>query len=48
MLDRGEFDPTERITLHFGGNTVKIIRRNPGAEARPNVRLFDGIICSRV
>ena len=35
-LDRAEFDPSEGITLHFGGKTVKIIGRHLNAEARPN------------
>jgi hypothetical protein len=47
-LDRAEFDPSEGITLHFGGKTVKIIGRNLNAEARPNVRLFNGLLRRRI
>jgi hypothetical protein len=48
LLDRAEFDPSEGITLKFGGVTVRITGRNLGAEARPNLRLFDGILRRRV
>ena len=47
-LDRAEFDPSEGITLHFGSKTVKIIGRNLNAEARPNVRLFNGLLRRRI
>ncbi len=47
-LDRAEFDPSEGITLHFGGKTVKITGRNLNAEARPNVRLFNGLLRRRI
>lgn len=48
LLDRAEFDPSEGIKLKFGSVTVRIIGRNLGAEARPNLRLFDGITRRRV
>jgi hypothetical protein len=47
-LDRAEFDPSEGITLHFGGKEVKIKGRNLNVEARPNVRLFNGILRRRI
>jgi len=47
-LQSGEFDPSEGITLNFSGETVKITGQNLNAEARPNVRLFAGIIRHRV
>ena len=43
-----DFDPSEGITLHFGGETVKITGRNLNAEIRPNVRLFAAIVRHRV
>ena len=48
LLDRAEFDPSEGIMLKFSSVTVRIIGRNLNAEARPNLRLFDGIIRRRV
>ncbi len=48
ILDGAEFDPSEGITLHFGGKTVKIIGRNLNTEARPNVRLFNGLVRRRI
>ncbi|MGE4003409.1 MAG: hypothetical protein AB7I48_24750 [Planctomycetaceae bacterium] len=48
LLDRAEFDPSDGLKLKFGSVTVRIIGRNLGAEARPNLRLFDGIIRRRV
>jgi len=47
-LDRVDFDPSEGITLHFSGKTVKVIGRNLNAELRPNVRLVAGILRHRV
>lgn len=47
-LDRAEFDPSAGITLHFGAKTVKIIGRNLNAEARQNVRLFNGLLRRRI
>jgi hypothetical protein len=47
-LHDAEFDPSEGITLHFGGRKVKISGRNLNAEIRPNVRLFQAIVRHRV
>lgn len=47
-LEKAEFDPSDGITLHFGGKTVRITGRNLNAESRPNVRLFSGIARHRV
>ncbi len=47
-LERAEFDPSEGISLHFAGKTVLITGRYLNAEARPNVRLFAGIVRHRV
>ncbi|MCA9078634.1 MAG: hypothetical protein KDA93_26645 [Planctomycetaceae bacterium] len=47
-LDAVEFDPSTGLTLRFSGRTVKISGRNLNAEARPMIRLVDGIIRHRV
>ena len=47
-LDKAEFDPSIGITLHTGGQTIKLRGRNLNTEARPNVRLFQGITRHRV
>jgi hypothetical protein len=47
-LDHVEFDPSEGITLHFSGKTVKIAGRNLNVEFRENVRLLGGILRHRV
>ncbi len=47
-LDKAEFDPSMGITLHVGGQTIKLRGRNLNAEVRPNVRLFQGITRHRV
>lgn len=47
-LERIEFDPTEGATLRFGNQTVKIIGRNLNAEARPSMRLIEGLSRHRV
>ena len=47
-LERAEFDPSEGITLRFGPQKVRITGCNLNAEARPNVRLFAGIVRHRV
>lgn len=36
------------ITLHVGGQTITLRGRNLNTEARPNVRLFQGITRHRV
>ena len=47
-LERAEFDPTDGITLHVLGRTVRIKGRNLNGEVRPQVRLFHGITRHRV
>jgi hypothetical protein len=47
-LERAEFNPSEGITLHFSGKTIRITGRNLNAEVRPNVRLFAAILRHRV
>ena len=47
-LDEVEFNPSDGITLHFSGKTVRIAGRNLNGEARPNVRLLAGIARHRV
>ena len=47
-LDKVEFDPSEGITLSLGGQKVHIRGRNLNAEARPGMRLFQGICQHRV
>jgi hypothetical protein len=47
-LHSADFDPSSGITLKFSGETVTIAGRNLNAEARPNVRLFAGILRHRV
>jgi len=47
-LERVEFDPSEGIRLYLGGRTIRLAGRNLNAEARPQVRLFEGIARHRV
>lgn len=47
-LERADFNPSDGIVLKFGVTTVKVTGRNLNANARPNVRLFDGIVRHRV
>jgi hypothetical protein len=47
-LEKAEFDPSQGITLHVGGQTIRITGRNLNTEVRPNVRLFEGITRHRV
>ena len=47
-LQSAEFDPSTGITLNFSGETVMIKGRNLGGGARPNIRLFAGILRHRV
>ena len=47
-LERVEFEPSEGITLHLPGRKVRIKGSGLNAEARPTVRLFDGIIRHRI
>ena len=47
-IERVEFNPTDGITLHVHGDTIRIKGRNLNAEVRPEVRLFQGIARHRV
>lgn len=47
-LEAADYDPSEGITLKFGGEKVKITGRNLNAELRTNLRLFTGILRHRV
>ncbi len=47
-LERAEFDPSVGITLLLPGRRIQIRGRNLNAEARPGVRLFEGITRHRV
>jgi hypothetical protein len=47
-IDRAEFDPSGLIILHLGQAEIRIRGRNLNTEARPQVRLFQGITRHRV
>src|ERR1700722_8214530 len=47
-IERVEFNPTDGISLLANGQQIPIEGRNLNAEARPDVRLFQGIIRHRV
>ncbi len=47
-IDKVAFDPSEGITLHMAGQTVRIKGRNLNAEAMPKVKLFEAIARHRV
>lgn len=47
-LEKAAFDPSDGITLFFTGQKVRIKGRNLNAEARPLVRLFEGVTRHRV
>jgi hypothetical protein len=47
-IERFEFEPSEGITLHAGGQKILIRGRNLNAEVRPNLRLFTGLCRHRV
>jgi hypothetical protein len=47
-LQGAEFDPSIGITLNFSGEKITIAGRNLNSQARPNVRLFAGIVRHRV
>jgi hypothetical protein len=46
-LEQITYDPGT-ITLHFTNKTVKITGRNLNSEARPHVRLLDGLCRHRI
>lgn len=48
LLHNAQYEAARGITLHFGGNLVRITGRNLNAEIRPNVRLYDAILRHRV
>lgn len=47
-LEKAEFDPSEGITLHFGGKTVRIVGQQLNHMVRPNISLFAGIVRHKV
>jgi hypothetical protein len=47
-IERIEFDPSSGITLHCSGQKIMIKGRNLNAEARAQVRLFQGLTRHRV
>lgn len=47
-LERGEYDPSEGITLHVLGQKIRLKGRNLNAEARPAIHLFEGITHHKV
>lgn len=47
-LDHVEYDPSEGITLSVAGRKIQIKGQRLNAEARPSVRLFEGITRHRV
>jgi len=47
-LEKAVLDPSEGITLHFGGKTVRVIGRQLNGMVRPNISLFAGIVRHKV
>jgi hypothetical protein len=47
-LERAEFDPSEGITLHLVGRTIRLKGRNLNSEIRPHVRFFEALARHRV
>ncbi len=47
-IEKMEFDPSEGITLHAGGQKYRIKGRNLNAEVRSGVRLFESICRHKV
>ena len=47
-LDRVEFDPSDGLTLYLAGRKIRIKGRNLNGEARPSLRLFQGITRHKV
>jgi hypothetical protein len=47
-LEKVTFNPSEGITLHIVGQTIRILGRNLNGEVRTNVRLFQGIVRHKV
>jgi hypothetical protein len=48
FIDRVEFEPSEGIAIYSSGQKIRIRGRNLNTEARPLVRLFEGICRQRV
>lgn len=47
-IENASFDPSDGIVLTERGRAIRIKGRNLNGEARPNLRLFDGITRHRV
>ena len=47
-LEKLEFDPSDGITLHLPGQTIRIKGRNLNQEVHPKVRLYEAICRHRV
>lgn len=47
-IERIELDPEKGITLHLPGRSITITGSGLNKDARPTVRLFDGLIRHRV
>lgn len=47
-LEQVEFEPSAGITLHLPGRKIRLEGSGLNSEARPSLRLFDGIIRHRV
>lgn len=47
-MDKVEFEPSDGITLHLAGQTIRIKGRNLNVEVHPKVRLFEAICRHRV
>jgi hypothetical protein len=47
-IEQMDFDPSDGIVLHCGGRQIRIRGRNLNAEAKPNLRLFQGLARHRV
>ena len=47
-VERIAYDPSDGITLHLGGQSIRIRGSNLNAEVRPNVRLFEALTRHRV
>ncbi len=47
-IDKADFDPTDGIVLHVGGQKIIIKGRNLNREVHPKVRLFEAVCRHRV
>ena len=48
MIEKLEFNPSDGITIHALGQRFRLQGRNLNTEARPQVRLFQGLTRHRV